>query len=329
MPLRRTPPTSPRVQVTREPPSALSAPNLAVTQTLQHCSSEPDLNKTRPMEMDLGIKNIPLRSKRKRSERSECSDSQLTDFMSEMKAMFLEFKAHQVSQDEKMEKISVAIDEIKSQNLAMQNTADFLANKFECIQSQIETLELERNKSLQYIQGLEDKLEHLERHKRSTCVEIKNIPYTPGESKQVLLKHVQSVANVLNTSVDHNSVRDLFRISKKDSEDKTIIVDFTSVLSKELLIRKYKEYNKSNKNNKFNTEILHISGPRKPVFISENLTPKMKRLLYLSKEFARSNAHDYCWVSNGRIFLRKKEGSAVIPIKSEQDLKSLNNISNL
>lgn len=78
-----------------------------------------------------------------------------------------------------------------------------------------------------------------------------------------------------------------------------------------------------NKNSKFSTETLHIKGPRKPVFISENLTPKMKRLFYVSKEYARTNSFDHCWLVNGKIFLRKKEGQAAILIKGEEDLKIL------
>lgn len=325
MPLRRTPPNSPLIQVTHEPLSVLTAPNSAVLQTLQHSSSEPDLNVSRSAEeLDHGSHNITQRFKRKRSE---FSNDQLTDFMAEMKGMFLEFKEHQLSQDNKMEKISKAIDEIKTQNVAMQNTADFLANKFECIQSQIEKLEADRKSNLHHLQILEEKMELYERHKRSTCVEIKNIPFSTGETKQILLKHVINITNVLKCSeIDQHSVRDVFRISNKKTEDKTIILDFTSVLTKELIIRKYKEYNKCNKTSKLSTESLHISGPRKPVFISENLSPKMKRVLYLTKEYARSNSYDHCWVSHGRIFLRKKEGSAAIPIKSETDLSKLSSL---
>lgn len=327
MPLRRTPPTSPHVTCTLEPLSAVTALNPALTHKLQHCVSEPDINVSKSAEeIDCGDHNITQRFKRKRSE---YSNDKLTDFMSEVKSMFAELKAQQLSQDAKMDKISVAVDEIKAQNVAVQNTTEFLANKFECIQSQIDKLESDRCNTSQCIQALEEKLENVERFKRATCIEIKNIPYVTGETKQVLLKHVSSIANVLKTSVDPLSVRDIFRISKKDSEDKTIIVDFTSVLTKEIIIQKYKEYNKHYRTSKFSTESLHISGPRRPVFISENLTPKMKRLLYLSKEFAKSNAFNYCWVSHGKIYLRKKEGTGAFPIRSEIDLKNLITPNNL
>lgn len=321
MPLRRTPPHSSSQVGASTKTQRLNTPEVTSLQGGQYCSSEPDLNISRSMdELNTDVGNVTHRFKRKRPE---CGNEELLQFMTEMKAMFKELKDRQASQDEKMEKISVAVEDIKTQSTALQTSADFLSNKFDAIQSQLHKLETERHSNLEYMQGLEDKLEQLERHKRATCVEIKNIPHNTGETKQELLNQVISIAKVLNTPIDPHYVRDVFRINTKDPNNKTIIVDFTSVLPKEQLIRKYRDYNKSNKTSKFNTETLHIKGPRKPVFISENLSPKMKRLFYVSKEYARTNSFDHCWLSNGKIFLRKKEGQAAVHIKGEEDLKIL------
>lgn len=81
------------------------------------------------------------------------------------------------------------------------------------------------------------------------------------------------------------------RINTKDPNNKNILVDLTSVTPKGQLILKYKDYNNSNKTSKFSTETLHIKVPRKPVFISENLTRKMK---YLSLK-RTSTPHKTVW----------------------------------
>ncbi|CAB3231713.1 unnamed protein product [Arctia plantaginis] len=72
--------------------------------------------------------------------------------------------------------------------------------------------------------------------------------------------------------------------------------------------------------NKLSTEHLRLGGPAKPVFVSENLTPKMKRLFFLARDFASSNQYRYCWVTNGKIYLREKQGAPHIMIKSESNL---------
>ncbi|XP_073944777.1 uncharacterized protein [Choristoneura fumiferana] len=319
MPLRRTPPpANPAVVV-----DVGSATQLDVSLTRHLCDSEPELA-TKSMEgLDREPCNVTHRLKRRRGSSSE----QLNEFMTEVKNMFMELRAHQSSQDSKMEKISSAMDEIKAQNLAMQSSVEFIANRFDTIQSQIDKLESDRNKNLQYIQVLEQKMEQFERHRRSTCVEIKNIPHRTGETKSSLLNQLVPLARVLNTPMDPQYVKDIFRINTRNPNNKTIIVEFNSVLTKELLIRKYRDYNKANSACKLNTETLGISGPRNPVFVSENLTPQMKRLHYITMDFARSNGFKHCWVTNGKIFLRKQEGTGVILINGEQDLRSLESSS--
>ncbi|KAL4708006.1 hypothetical protein ACJJTC_010622 [Scirpophaga incertulas] len=69
--------------------------------------------------------------------------------------------------------------------------------------------------------------------------------------------------------------------------------------------------------------LLHqLIGPSKPIFISENLTAKVKKLFYLSREFAKTHAYKFCWVTNGKIFLRKKENGTLSRIERESDLAS-------
>lgn len=320
MPLRRTPPpysSAPAVAAYED--SSIAVPRLTSPLTRQHCESDPELATLSREKLERGACNVIHRLKRRRDSAGE----ELTEFMAEMKNMFKEFRVHQNSQDVKMEKISSAMDEIKAQNLAMQTSVEFVANKFDTLQLQINNLVADRNKNLQFIQILEQKMEKFEQQKRSTCVEVKNIPHIKGETKLSLLKQLATLANILDTPINSQYVKDIFRINTKDPSNKTIIINFNSVLTKEHMIRKYRDYNKSNNNSKLNTETLGIGGPRNLVYISENLSPHMKWLHYIAKEYAKSNGFKHCWVTNGKIFLRKQEGAGAILISSEQDLKNV------
>lgn len=115
-----------------------------------------------------------------------------------------------------------------------------------------------------------------------------------------------------------SEVKDAFRINNKDAAKRTVIVDFTSVLLEEKFVSKYRKGIKEN--NRLTTEKLRISGPSKPIFISENLTAKLKKLFFLAREHAKANDFKYCWVSNGKIFLRKREGGPLMRVNSEADL---------
>ena len=244
--------------------------------------------------------------------------------MAEMKNLFLEFKE---GQEKKIERLCETVEEIKIQNTNIQSTVSFLSQDYDDLRGKIEHLEAEleseRKNNAKCLQNLEEKIDRVERGVRSSCIEIRNIPTRKSETKADLLKTVVNIGSTLNVSIQPFEVKDIFRIGTKNPDNKTIIVDFTSNLLKEKFIQVYKTYNRNN-NNKLTTEHLKINGPVKPVFVSENLTPKMKRLFFLARDFANTNDYRFCWIKNGRIFLRKEAGAQHLEIKDESDILKLN-----
>ncbi|CAG9785985.1 unnamed protein product [Diatraea saccharalis] len=257
-------------------------------------------------------------SQRQKRKRTNTSDSQLMNFMTEMKGLFSEFKAQQ---DDKLDKICSVIEEIKTQNSEIRSSMEFLSNKYDSMLDQLNTLRQETANNKVYIESLENKIEKYERSSRSTCVEIRNIPVIKSETKPTLLKTLTEIGNIINVSIQPLEVKDVFRINNKNHETKTIIVEFTNVFTRDRILNGYKNFNKSN--GRLNTEHLKFSGTTKPIFISENLTAKMKRLFYLTRVFASSNEYKYCWTANGKIVIREKEGSTLHWIKDESDLQKL------
>ncbi|CAH2095924.1 unnamed protein product [Euphydryas editha] len=276
------------------------------------CSSEPDIS-AETVRVDSNVSSHTFRlHKRKRAESED--DNILHDFMQEMRHMFQELKKHQ---EKKVEEVCSAVDSIRS-------SVEFLAQKYDSVIDKLNKLETNRTSDAKYIKSLENRIEILERSARSTCLEIRNIPTAKSETKDDLLNVVSSVGNVLKTPIQSYEVKDVYRIKTKDPLNKTIIVDLSSNILKEKIITSLRKFNKyNNGSNKLSTEHLKISGPSKQVFISENLTSKMKRLYFLCRDFAKTNGYRYCWLSHGKIFLRKKEGAPFYRIDSEPDLMKL------
>ncbi|XP_028035986.1 uncharacterized protein LOC114247272 [Bombyx mandarina] len=309
MPLNRSPPSTPHNTVTQN----ISPSSLVQTETV----------------MDSGDKeylNITQRNKKRQRFESKPQSKQNTDnyqfqnFMSEMKSMFNLFKTQQ---DKSIEKIYEVVEQIKNQNDSIQSSINFLSEKYDALNKQIVNLETETRNNLIYIQELENKLEKNEQNIRAPCVEIRNIPGREKETKDDLLSILWKITDTLNVPVENHEIKDIFRIStKKNPSKKTIIVEFTTNLKKEKFIRMYKKHNKGN--NKLGTVNVGMSGPDMPIFISENLTAKKKRVFYLSRDFAKCNDYRYCWVSNGKIFIRKNDGSPQHLINEEADLRKLN-----
>ncbi|CAH0397245.1 unnamed protein product [Chilo suppressalis] len=292
----------------RSPPQSLAA-------SLQHCHSDPNLTDEKSSDGDRSVHYLTQRVKRKRSDETE----DLSSFILEMKAMFQDFKTQQ---DLKLEKIWTAITDIKTQNSEIRSSIDFLSQSHDTLKEQINKLEFERKNNLEYIRSLEDRLEKFERGSRATCLEIRNIPIAKPESKEALLDTVLNIGKVLKTPISRNEVKDVFRIHTKNPENKSIIVDLTSVLLRDKIIEMHRKHYKDNKVN-LTTEHLGVVGPVKPVFITENLTSSLKRLLFLSRDFAKTHEYKYCWVKRGKIYLRSKEGAPHIHISSEDELSKL------
>lgn len=267
------------------------------------------------------IESSTKKSQRQKRKRTNTTDAQLAKFMSEMKGLFSDFKEQQ---EQKLNKIYSTIEEIKLQNTDIRTSIDFLSGKYECITMEIDALKKEVARNQDYIITMQDKLEKIERSSRSTCLEIRNIPFGKSETKTILSKTVTDIVKVLNLKMETQDIKDIFRIKTKNPENKTIIVELSSVIMKERILNAYKKFNKTN--GKLNTTSLRIPGPPKPVFLSENLTAKMKRLFYLARDFAKSNDYSYCWSTGGKIFIRKKEGAPLHWIKEETDLQKLTNL---
>lgn len=143
-----------------------------------------------------------------------------------------------------------------------------------------------------------------------------------SETKTVLIETITNIGKIWNLNLQQREVKDVFRINTRNPENKTVILELVSVITKDTILKAFKNYNKGP--GKLTTENLKISGPPKPIFIAENLTAKMKRLFYLARVFANSNDYKYCWSSNGKIFIRARDGSPYYIIRAEADLENLN-----
>lgn len=64
-------------------------------------------------------------------------------------------------------------------------------------------------------------------------------------------------------------------------------------------------------------------GSDTPIYISEYLTPQLKRVLYEAKQMKRSKQYEYLWVRNGHILVRKTSNSDAVRISSIQDLANM------
>ncbi|KAJ8724152.1 hypothetical protein PYW07_008132 [Mythimna separata] len=278
-------------------------------------SSEPDL--TSPM-LDQTLDRITLRQKRKHdSEQTLEIKSLREDIMSSLETLSKE-------QNEKFSIMQCNLDQIKAQNIELKNTVEFLSGKYDDVMIKLTLLENEKRSTLQYIGSLEEKIENMERNAKSSCLEIRNVPKTPNESKEVLIDIVRNLGTAVNTEIQACELRDVYRLtsSSKPQTNGSITAEFTTTMTKDKLLTNIKKYNRDNKTNRLNSSHVKMAG-NSPIYISESLTTKAKKLFYLAREFTKQNGYAYHWTSHGKVFVKKEEGAPARRISQESDFERL------
>lgn len=249
-------------------------------------------------------------------------ENEFTVIQAEMRTMLANFETQQ---NNKLANLQATIMEIKTQNSDIQSAMEIMFTKQNEIQKELEGLRKERSDHLSYIKVLENKVETMERYSCAAKIELRNISSTlPSETKEDLINIASRVGTAIGVQVQKADIRDIYRGYAKPNMTKPIMVEFSSVLVKENMMKQLKKFNlkKANKD-KLNSSHIQLQGPAEPIYISECATTKARKLYALARDFAKLNNITFCWISNGRVYLRQAEGKPCTRIDDDADIKKL------
>ncbi|XP_045491111.1 tropomyosin-like [Colias croceus] len=267
---------------------------------------------------------ITKRQKRKREDDLGTLRRDMTEMFGNLKSEISDLmNSFKSQQDKKLSLIQASVDYLTTNLAELKQSVEFFSEKYDEIHNKIGVLEQGYKEYRCVTQMLETKIENLEKQLRNTSIEIRNIPMKPQESKNDLVQIAINTGKALKIDIQKSDISDIFRIPSKNSTNKPIIAQLNTTLLKENILYGIKKFNKDNANNKLNTNHLQIEGQPRPVYISENLTQKMKKIYFLARDFGKQNNYNYCWISKGKVYMRKQEGFPLIKIESEDDLKNL------
>lgn len=271
--------------------------------------------------------NTP-RSKRPRpTDSPEMEDEVEIQNQSQIMAMLTSWKTEQemilsrIISD--VAEVKAEIKEVHKTNCEIEKTLEFVCKNYDDLKLRVDSLEKRREERDNHIEKLEDKIEELERNSRSTSIEIRGIPVKQNETKSDLLSFVDNLHNKLKLEVEHGFIRNIYRTKGKPNGDRPIVMDVTTPIKKYNILKAVKEYNFHHTGDKLNTTAIGLAGKKCPIYLSDFLTPKAKRIYFLARDVAKNNGYRYCWCTNGKIFLRRSEGSSPISITSEAQLEDL------
>lgn len=225
--------------------------------------------------------------------------NEIKDLKSFIKAQFGEYSKSLNHQEDIVRELTTVIN--------------YLKNEVKIVKEENATLKSELSRNKAEIELLKSETLELQQYSRRSNLEISDFPEVPSEdTKQV----VTSILQALNLN-NQDSVLVAHRVpSSRKDRHKAIIVQFTTKNERDRCLRASKEKH-------FLASDINQRLDSTPVYLNEHLAPGMKRLLFLSKQFKREKNFKFCWVRDGKIFLRQNENSRVFKVRKESDLSDI------
>ena len=272
--------------------------------------------------------NVTKRCNSKRARVEDGDGNSFELFREEIKDLLADWFSQQNLRlgtlEKKLSEINKHYSGIKSSNNGIEKSLEDISAQMKDLDRKMDMLEGERNYTRAKIAELEERSESLERFVRKTSVEIRGVPKRKKEKKEELLSMVSSLIKTTGLEYSPYDIRDIYRLpSKENATTSTIVTEFSSNFFKDKFLSSVKQYNSAQRGRQLNTSHLGIDGPEATLFVSEHLTSKAKRLHFLARDFARSEQFQFCWITNGRIFLRKKEGDKYTVVRNEGTFQNL------
>lgn len=266
---------------------------------------------------------VSTRNKRPRVDATPPKDNR--EFTNEIKQILLEWKS---DQDKTLSRLVSDMSELKTQcnqiqksNLEIEKAMEFMNDKYEDMRNHIDELNKERKEDKQLISNLEKQIHCLQLKSRPATIEIRNIANREKENTSDLTAVVTEVGKALSLTIQPSDLRDVFRLPSRPEKTGTIVAEFSTVQLKNNILEGARNFNKSRQvSEKLNTQHIGLSGEKKPIYVDEHLPPTTRKLFYQSRQFAKQNGFNFCWNSNGKIYIRKETDTKKYLIKSEQCL---------
>lgn len=187
----------------------------------------------------------------------------------------------------------------------------------ECL-SRMDTLTTENARLTKENEDLKMRMNHAEQYSRMNCVEIRGVPEPRQEN---IMSTIGAVARAVNFNLEESMVDACHRLQgdqRHPTEPRSIILKFVSRLQKDRFVEARKV-----RRTLSTRDLDPASSIAKPIYINESLSPYNRVLFGRCREFKKENGIKFLWFKNGKIRMRREEGSKVYIISTVSDLNDV------
>ena len=168
------------------------------------------------------------------------------------------------------------------------------------------------------------KLDGIDQYSRRQNLEFHGVPQTSNEN---VINIVVKIGKVLGVDINQNDISSAHRLPQKPHSNRRsesdepppppgIIARFINRDLRNFI------YSKRAVAKDIASKDFPVAGMQR-LYVNENLTQSRKRLLWQTKQAARTRDYSYIWTQNGKIYVRKNENSDSVLINNESELRNL------
>ncbi|XP_069362050.1 putative leucine-rich repeat-containing protein DDB_G0290503 [Maniola hyperantus] len=226
--------------------------------------------------------------------------------------------------DTKTKEMFKEINEIKEAMSFINNQYEDLKKELQGRLIQVEELKGENNNLKSIVKDLNSRLSTMEQHSRMSNLEIQCLPEYKAENLPNVILQIGKVTGSGITDADIHKCTRVAKIIPGNPRPRSVIVKFSSPRIRDTYLASVINFNKKNKEDKLNTNHIGIGGEKKPIYVVDHLTSELKKIHASARQTAKKLNYKFVWVKNGRVFLRKSEGSEHIVVRNIEQLEQLN-----
>lgn len=226
-------------------------------------------------------------------------------------------------------KVTDQLKAISDEMSSFYESLSFISGQCDDLKSTVEVnsgiiLKLQSDNALlqSTVNELSTRLSLTEQHMRESNLEINGVPEIRSEN---LVSTVMQLAKTVEYPISEDDILNVTRVAKlvKNNNDKprSVIVKLRCARQRDAVLAAVIRFNKKNTSDKLSSQHLGLGGARVPIFVSEHLTPDNKALHAATRKKSKEKNYKFCWVRNGRIYVRRDESCQAIYMRNYDSLK--------
>ncbi|GJQ79292.1 hypothetical protein Trydic_g15450 [Trypoxylus dichotomus] len=243
------------------------------------------------------------------SQKNPSEALKISSEISEIKSILvgLSEQMRDVVQSQKF--LSAQYDDIKSGQ-------DRIGSQLEQVEKRMgEIMEREKVRDTE-IEELSRRIALLEQGDNDRKLELHGIDEIPGVNIEEI---IFEIANKLEIKLESSDLESIYRVNNKQrDQSRPVLIQFVSR-------KKCTEFKEKKRTTLINRDLDRRASERK-IYIYEYLSNYHKRLLWETKQYAKKNGFRYVWIQNGKILIRRNEGSKIYRIQENADLNKINDL---